>query len=247
MYRLEGVKMRNFVLAVMALSALCVAGLAQDTQPAQQAPAQPAQAQQDSTDLAKPVLPATTPARDEAKAAPLPTTTGANTRVPAIRADTYIVGVGDILDVSVWKEGELSRTVPVRPDGMITLPLVGEIKAVGLTPNQLQDQITVALQKVVSEPQVTVMVTSVNSLSFNIMGNVLKPGYYPLTRPITVLDAVALSGGFRDFAKEKKIYILRTKSDGTQEKLKFNYKEVIKGKRMAQNIMLQPRDILVIP
>ena len=118
----------------------------------------------------------------------------------------------------MWKESELSKTVPVRPDGMITLPLVGEIKAVGLTPDQLKEQLTSALQKVVSDPQVTVMVVSVNSLSFNIMGNVNRPGYYPLTRPMTILDAIALSGGFRDFAKQKKIYVLRAGPNGVQEK-----------------------------
>jgi polysaccharide export outer membrane protein len=100
---------------------------------------------------------------------------------------------------------------------------------------------------VLSDPQVTVIIVSVNSLSFNIMGNVLKPGYYPLNHPVSVLDAIALSGGFKDFAKEKKIYILRTAPNGKQEKLYFNYKQVIKGQKMAQNIMLQPRDTLVVP
>ena len=105
--------------------------------------------------------------------------------MPAVRPETYVIGIGDVLEVNVWKEGELSKTVPVRPDGMITMPLIGEIKAVGLTPVQLQDQVTTTLEKVVSEPQVTVMVVSVNSMSFNIMGNVNKPGYYPLVHPIT--------------------------------------------------------------
>jgi polysaccharide export outer membrane protein len=157
------------------------------------------------------------------------------------------VGIGDVLEINVWKESELSKTVPVRPDGMITLPLVGEIKAAGSTPDQLKEQLTSALQKVVTDPQVTVMVVSVSSLSFNIMGNVNRPGYYPLTRPMTILDAIAISGGFRDFAKEKKIYVLRTGPNGAQQKIMFNYKDVIKGKKMAQNIMLQPHDTLVIP
>lgn len=242
MYLLQkSVAIRKFVLASIALCGLCATALyAQDASTSQPA--------SDSSNLSKPVTeaaPATS--GEDAKAAPLPATTGSASRVPAIRPDTYVVGVGDVLDINVWKEGELSKTVPVRPDGMITLPLIGEIKAVGLTPNQLQDQITAALQKVVSEPQVTVLVASVNSMSFNIMGNVLKPGYYPLTRPLTILDAIALSGGFRDFAKEKKIYILRTRADGTQQKLLFNYKQVIKGRNMAQNIMLQPHDVLVVP
>ena len=229
---------RSLILALMAvLTMWSLAAYAQDTT---------AQEGSDS----KPVLPA--PADNNGSnvataATPLPPSTTPASRVTPIAPASYVVGVGDVLDVNVWKESELSKTVPVRPDGMITLPLVGEIKATGLTPVQLQEQITAALQKVVSEPQVTVMVVSVNSLSFNIVGNVLKPGYYPLTKPVTVLDAIALTGGFRDFAKQNKIYVLRTKPDGTQERLKFNYKQVIKGKNMSQNILLLPHDTLVIP
>jgi len=186
--------------------------------------------------------------KDEAKATPLPSTDTRASRVsPLMLPDGYVIGIGDSLDISVWKEGELSKQVSVRPDGMITLPLVGEIKAVGLSPNQLQDQLTSALSKVLSDPQVTVIVIGINSLSFNIMGNVLKPGYYPLVRPVTILDAIALSGGFRDFAKEKKVYVLRTTPDGKQQKIYFNYKDVIRGRNMAQNILLEPRDTLVIP
>jgi len=203
---------------------------------------------QGSSGMAKPVLPASSGAEDVAKAAPLPPTDTAASRVSGVRPEAYVIGIGDGLDINVWKEGELSKSVAVRPDGMISLPLVGEIKAAGLTPVQLQDQLAASLSKVMSEPQVTVMVVSINSLSFNIVGEVMKPGYYPLTRPVTVLDAIALSGGFRDFAKEKKVYILRPSADGKQQqKLKFNYREVIKGKNMSQNVLLQPRDTLVIP
>jgi len=225
---------RIFIVGLMMLLAVCApAAFAQDA------------AGQNATDSA--TQPAAPSDKDVAKATELPATDTPSTRVSNIHPDSYIVGVGDVLDVNVWKESELSKTVPVRPDGMITLPLIGEIKAKGLTPVQLQDTIAGALQKVMSDPVVTVMVVSVNSLSFNIVGNVLKPGYYPLTRPISVLDAIALSGGFRDFAKSGKIYVLRTGPSGAQEKLKFNYKQVIKGKNMAQNIMLQPHDTLVIP
>lgn len=208
-----------------------------------------AQAGTDSTTAAKPVIPASTDsgAKESAKATPLPATDTPASRVTAVKPDSYVIGVGDGLGINVWKEPELSKQVPVRPDGMITLPLIGEIKAAGLTPNQLQEQITASLGKVMSDPQVVVMVEAVNSLSFNIMGNVFRPGYYPLGRPITVLDAIGLSGGFKDFAKQKKIYILRTDANGKQEKLKFNYKEVIKGKNMAQNIVIEPRDIIVVP
>jgi len=228
------VRTRNFMVAIIVLVGLCSMG----------AWAQDAAQGTDSTNTAVPTAPATP---SEAKATPLPPSTTPAGRVSAVQPSNYIVGVGDVLEVLVWKEGELSKTVPVRPDGMITLPLVGEIKAVGLTPVQLQDQVTDALSKVVSTPQVTVMVVSVNSMSFNIMGNVNKPGFYPLTRPITILDAIALSGGFRDFAKQNKIYVLRKSENGTEQRIKFNYKEVIKGKKMAQNIVLLPHDTLVIP
>jgi polysaccharide export outer membrane protein len=238
------VKTRNFMVALIVLLGLfSLAAYAQDST------TQDTAGQSDSAPAAQPVLPANPTSADpnEAKALPpTPSNTPAS-RVPAIRPETYIIGIGDVLEVHVWKEGELSKTVPVRPDGMITLPLIGEIKAIGLTPVQLQDQLTTSLQKVVSEPQVTVMVVSVNSMSFNIMGNVNKPGYYPLVHPVTILDAIAISGGFRDFAKQKKIYVLRAMPDGKEKKYMFNYKQVIKGQNMAQNIMLQPHDVLVIP
>jgi polysaccharide export outer membrane protein len=226
-------------IALLAFSAL--AAFAQDNT------AQPAT---DSTGAAKPVIPesSSSSGKDMAKAAPLPTTDTPASRVGAgVRLESYVIGVGDVLGVSVWKEGELSKNVGVRPDGMITLPLIGEMKAVGLTPVQLQNQITAELSKVLSDPVVVVIVDAVNSLSFNIMGQVYKPGYFPLSRPITILDAIALSGGFRDFAKQKKIYILRTAPDGTQQKIRFNYKDVIKGKNMSQNIMVEPRDTIVVP
>jgi polysaccharide export outer membrane protein len=226
-----------FLIALIVLMGLWAAtATAQDTaQPTSGAGAAPAASGNDTP-------------RDEAKATPLPSTDTHASRVsPLMLPEGYVIGIGDSLDISVWKEGELSKQVSVRPDGMITLPLVGEIKAVGLTPNQLQDQLTAALSKVLSDPQVTVIVIGINSLSFNIMGNVLKPGYYPLVRPVTILDAIALSGGFRDFAKEKKIYVLRTTPEGKQKKIYFNYKDVIRGRNMAQNILLQPRDTLVIP
>jgi polysaccharide biosynthesis/export protein len=168
-------------------------------------------------------------------------------RVADVPPSGFVIGVEDILNINVWKEPEMSRALPVRPDGMITLPLIGEIKAVGLTPLQLQDQISGSLKKFMADPQVTVIVVEVHSLTFNVVGQVLKPGYYPLTRRMTVLDAIALSGGFQPFAKQKKVYVLRTSANGKQVRLPFNYKDVIKGKRADENIELQPRDTVVIP
>lgn len=181
-------------------------------------------------------------------ATPAPSPTTDTPTVPAnVRPDSYIIGAEDVLSIYVWKEPEMSKTIPVRPDGMISLPLVGEIKAVGYTPVQLQDALATAMKKVISDPQVTVVVEKISSLSFNIVGEVGHQGYFPLTRRMTVLDAIAMAGGFKDFAKTKKVYILRTAANGTQERLPFNYKDVIKGKNPQQNIELQPRDTIVVP
>ena len=166
---------------------------------------------------------------------------------PGVRPESYVIGAEDVIDVFVWKEPDMSKTVPVRPDGMISLPLVGEVKAAGYTPVQLQDVLADSMKKYVSEPQVTVVVEKVASLNFNIVGEVNHPGYFPLTRRMTVLDAIALAGGFRDFAKTSKIYVLRTAANGSQERLPFNYKQVIKGQNPQQNIELQPKDTIVVP
>jgi polysaccharide export outer membrane protein len=166
--------------------------------------------------------------------------------VPA-HNDTYIIGVDDVLSINVWKEAEVSKTVPVRSDGKISLPLAGEVQASGQTPLQLEKVLAAKLQSFISEPEVTVIVTEIKSQKFNILGMVAKPGSYPLTNSSTVLDAIALAGGFRDFAKQKSIYILRQNPEGSQVRLPFNYKEVIKGKDSAQNIKLQPRDTIVVP
>ena len=164
-----------------------------------------------------------------------------------VRPDAYIIGAEDVLAVYVWKEPEMSKSVPVRPDGMISLPLVGEIKAAGYTPVQLQGVLADAMKKVITDPQVTVVVEKISSLSFNIVGEVNHPGYFPLTRRMTVLDAIAMASGFRDFAKTKKVYVLRVSANGTEQRLPFNYNEVIKGKNPQQNIELQPRDTIVVP
>ena len=161
--------------------------------------------------------------------------------------NSYIIGADDVLAINVWKEPEVSRTVPVRSDGKISVPLAGEVQASGETPRQLEKELATKLQNFISEPEVTVIVAEVKSQKFNILGMVTKPGSYPLTNSSTALDAIATAGGFRDFAKQKSIYILRQNPDGGQSRLLFNYKEVIKGKNSAQNIKLQPRDTIVVP
>jgi polysaccharide biosynthesis/export protein len=162
--------------------------------------------------------------------------------------DGFVLGADDVVAVNVWKEAEISRVaVPVRSDGKISLPLVGEVQASGRTPRQLEVEIAEKLESYISEPDVTVIVQEIRSLRFNILGQVSRPGAYPLTKPVTVLDAIALAGGFRDFAKQKSIYVLRQNPDGAQIRLPFNYKQVIHGKNPGQNIRLEPRDTIVVP
>lgn len=173
-------------------------------------------------------------------------TPGSPTRL-AVSAEAYTIGSGDLLAINVWKEPEITRVVPVRSDGRISLPLVGEVQASGRSPRQLEDAITAKLKDFVADPDVTVIVQEVKSQKFNVLGMVMKPGSYPLTNSTTVLDAIATAGGFRDFAKRKDIYVLRRAPDGTQTRLPFNYKDVVKGRNSAQNVALQANDTVVIP
>jgi polysaccharide biosynthesis/export protein len=166
---------------------------------------------------------------------------------PTAHDDTFIIGKNDVLAINVWKEPDISRSIPVRSDGKISLPLVGEIQAAGETPLKLEQNIATKLKSYIEEPEVTVIVQQINSQKFNILGMVTRPGEYPLTGSATVLDAIALAGGFRDFAKQKSIYVLRQNADGTQTRIPFNYKEVVKGRNPAQNIALQARDTIVVP
>lgn len=178
-----------------------------------------------------------------------PTSADPGTGAAAVQPhdNTYIIGDDDVLSINVWKEPEVSRTVPVRSDGKISLPLAGEVQASGQTPLQLEKLLAAKLQSFISEPEVTVIVTEIKSQKFNILGMVNKAGTFPLTSSLTVLDAIALSGGFRDFAKQKSIYVLRKNPDGGESRLPFNYRDVIKGKNMAQNIRVQPGDTIVVP
>ena len=161
--------------------------------------------------------------------------------------DNFVIGNDDVLAISVWKEPELTKSVPVRCDGNISLPLVGEIGAAGHTPLQLEREITEKLKNFITTPEVTVIVEKVNSRKYNVLGEVTKPGSYVLTADTTIMDAIAAAGGFRDFAKKSGVYVLRKGPDGHETNLKFNYKEFIKGKNSAQNIKLEPNDTLIVP
>lgn len=179
---------------------------------------------------------------------------GAAKAAPAIGNDragvatdpNYVIGAQDLLDVSVWKEPDLSRQVPVRPDGKISLPLLNDVQAMGMTPSQLASQITEGLSKFMNSPQVTVIVTQINSQRVYILGEVGRAGAYGLLPGMTVLQALSNAGGFTAFANQKGIYVLR-QENGKQQKLLFNYKEVVSGKKPEQNIELKPGDTIVIP
>lgn len=162
--------------------------------------------------------------------------------------DSFVIGNDDVLTINVWKEPDVSqKSIPVRSDGKISLPLIGEVQAAGRTPLNLEQAIAARLKSFIADADVTVMVQQINSQKYNILGQITKAGSYPLTNSVTVLDAIAIAGGFRDFAKQKSIYILRQNPDGTQTRLPFNYKNVVKGQDSAQNVKLQPRDTIVVP
>jgi polysaccharide export outer membrane protein len=155
---------------------------------------------------------------------------------------SYVIGPEDILLVRVWREPELSQGVQVRPDGKITLPLVGELQAGGLTPAQLQTKVVEALTEFINKPEVTVSLQSVQSKKYYITGEVNRPGTFPLVVPVSILEALTNAGGFREFADLKKITILRG-----GKILKFNYKDVVKGKNRDQNITVENGDYIVVP
>ena len=179
------------------------------------------------------------------QAAPAQSSDVASTTKP--HDDSFKIGNDDVLAINVWKEPDISRSIPVRSDGKISLPLVGEVQATGQTPLKLEQEIAARLKSYIAEPEVTVIVQQINSQKFNILGQVTRPGSYAIANAATVLDAIAIAGGFRDFAKQKSIYILRQSADGSQTRLRFNYKEVVKGQNPAQNIKLLPRDTIVVP
>jgi polysaccharide biosynthesis/export protein len=165
--------------------------------------------------------------------------------MPASQAGpTYVIGPQDTLYISVWKEPDLTETLPVRADGMISMPLLNDVQAAGLTPMQLGSALTEKLKKYVSDPRVTIVVTQMNSQRVYVTGEVLHPGAMNLTPNMTVLQALS-SAGFTQFANTKGIYVLRNEN-GAERKLAVNYKKLIKGEG-GQNVALKPGDTVVVP
>jgi polysaccharide export outer membrane protein len=227
-----------FVLASVLLS-LWGGGdsvLAQTKPPATQskppATQPPSQAKPASASQAKPpgVAPATTvPAQ------------------PAPRPPGYVIGPDDVLEVLFWREKDVSAEVVVRPDGMISLPLLNDVKAAGLTPEQLRDSINEAAKKYFEgEPNVTINIKAINSRKVFITGSVAKPGPYPLSAPTTVLQLISMAGGLTEFANQKRISVMRNEN-GKPVRYPFNYKDVAQGKNLSQNIELKPGDTVIVP
>jgi len=164
---------------------------------------------------------------------------------PAVGAD-YTIGVDDVLDISVWKEPDVSRVVPVRPDGKISLPLISDVQAAGLTPADLATEIAGRLKKYLNDPQVTVIVSQINSRRVYIVGGVIRAGAYPLLPGMTVLQAISSAGGFTVYADTKSIRVMRIVG-GKQVQLPFDYHAVLKGTKSSENILLEPGDTIVVP
>lgn len=169
------------------------------------------------------------------------------TRVSPVVASNYKIGTDDVLTINVWHEPEVSRNVPVRPDGKISLPLIGDVRAAGLTPTELQNDLEARFAKYLTAPDVSVIVAEIRSQRINVLGQVLRPGTYALIPPMGVIDAIATAGGLKEFAKPGKIYVLRTLANGQRERIKFKYKDVLKGKRGSKDVLLQTRDTVVVP
>ncbi len=158
---------------------------------------------------------------------------------------TYVIGPEDVLHVAVWKEADLTATLPVRPDGKISLPLLNDVQASGLTPEQLAGSLTEKLKKYIADPRVTVVVSQINSKRIYLVGEVTHTGATPMLPNMTVLQALS-SAGLNQFSNTKRIYVLRTEN-GKQQKLPVDYKHLVKGEKIEQNYVLQPGDTIVVP
>ena len=162
-------------------------------------------------------------------------------------SSAYVIGPDDVLSVLFWRDKDLSTDVVVRPDGKISLPLVNDIQAGGLTPSELRDAVSALAKRYIEEPSVTVVVKQINSRKVFITGQVEKPGPYPMSGSTTVMQLIAMAGGLREYADGRRILIMRTEANGRQSGHLFNYRQVAEGKNLAQNIALQPGDTVVVP
>jgi polysaccharide biosynthesis/export protein len=231
-----------FLVLGSALLAIAPAGAYTDSAQSSQAPA--AQAGDAERSLPPPAVRAMPPADPAAIAGAKPTPADKAPGAVPIDTKTYVIGAQDTLLIRVWGEKDFDNQYLVRPDGRISVPFLGEVTAAGMTPDGLRLLITKRLMAFFKDPEVSIQLVGVNSKRFFINGEVLRPGEFPLIVPTTVLQGLVQAGGFRDFANQKKIRILR---DGGRTVLSFNYKEVTAGKHLDQNVLLEPGDIIVVP
>lgn len=188
----------------------------------------------------EPASPAPAPEKNEAPKAMPSGASDATTGAP-IDPRSYVIGAEDILYIRVWREPDFTGPVAVRPDGKITLPLVGDLQASGLTPERLGEQVKQALSDLINKPDVTVMVSQVNSKKYTVTGGVNRPGTFPMVVATSVFDALNTAGGFREFANKKNILIIRG-----VKRLRFNYDDFVKGKHPEQNILLENGDTILV-
>jgi polysaccharide export outer membrane protein len=161
-------------------------------------------------------------------------------------SDSYVIGPEDVLSINVWREEALTREVPVRSDGKISLPLVDEIHAAGLTPLQLKEKLTLKLKEFIDNPNVSVIVTHANSQKIYVSGEVRTPGVYPLRGETTLLQVIPMAGGFTEWADQKKVLIIR-KEGGKDKRIVVNYKKIVSGEDMSYNMILKPGDTIIVP
>jgi polysaccharide export outer membrane protein len=235
--------MKTGSLLIMALFAFALISPAQDKTPATPGtskPATPGTSKPAAPDTSKPAAP------DTSKPATPDTSKPATPEVTAIAVpDSYVIGASDVVAVSVLKEPTLSSSLLVRPDGMISMPLLGDIKAAGKTPLQLADEVTTKLKKYIQDPNVTIILNQMNSKKVYMIGEIGRTGPVELTPGMTLLQAIATAGGPSPYANVKKMYILRTEG-GKQQKIHVEYKQALRGDS-SFNLALNPGDTIVVP
>lgn len=178
--------------------------------------------------------------------APVGLTGALHTSAPPVVSSDYRIGVSDVIAINVWKDSDLSSTVPVRPDGKISLPLIGDVDAAGKTTGELHDSVVARLKPYVPDPDVTVIVEQINSQKYFVMGQVAHPGSYPLTVPTTVVEALAAAGGFVDWAKTGSVMVVRRAADNQTQRIRFNYKQWLKKKSTENALQLKNGDVIVV-
>lgn len=241
---------RPFVLSMFVVSLVSVSAAAQPAAPPNgsgKAPANGKSAPSPTTPTTQQPKPAAPKPGTQVPGTPSPQTANAATPVPGlVPPPGYVIGPEDVLSIVFWREKDMSSEVTVRPDGKISLPLLNDVDTAGLTPEELRVRLTEEAGKLIEEPTVTVVVKTINSRRVYVTGQVGKPGPYALAAPTTVLQMIATAGGVLEYAKSKEIRIMRSEN-GKQVSYKFNYKDVMQGKNLKQNIELRSGDTIIVP